>query len=1254
MDAFTENILVRARERQKMLEGFTGAEKVPSVEISSNISQSKVLEIPQVHKESLSESNHLRSYDSSLRESQSENNSTRFSRQNSKTRVSSDMPGSPRSQLKTLNIQQDNFNMEIKVSSTENVRVEVEIAEAGDTIDNVDHKSESGLRDESKSKLKRLGKLYSGGDEIDISSPIHKTEAKFSVTEDSNLGEDEESKNNPRKFRKGLSKLASLAETINQWEDEISPVHKVKNKSASPKKTWKPPAPQPPPPIKTDNCLIINKSEETKKINSRQNIDNNGTIHVAEAIPKKLKWDPKVLDTLESQGFSRTDSCSRLVYAYNSPDQNIEVKTAQKMSVEKEHSNLIHEEDEVTENDTNSVQSASVKNTDKNNIENSENLCPSKISKVNKVTNNGKDSADDKPMKFSPKINLRSGKIANRAAAFESSPTKSVKDPALLSVSERKALFEKNRGEALLPKAAFGMSHPWKIEAKTNPTNSKITSDNNGLPSLEESCIKTESPKRIEQSPPKTVRKPSPKAPTKRNSPTIAVVHQAGGIASKMAALLENKSTISQEQIEKSIRSERQKEMNMLLNRFDARKEVANEIREEPDEEITETTAMIIEKPSVVVNSNNGRRSGDKRKSSGKPYSKEDSPKVVAVLDDYKRIRISPPKPARLYPNLSDIEASTETETDANFRSNSPDDNTSCEENTESDDPNTSFGRDILEAVCKNQTPQKRPIYDESTASDVSSILDDMDNYLEEFNNEEDTSAGPTPPKQVKQVSPKLQKATQPSNSFNYKNFSPSVKEMPKNQFQSPIIKISPQPTSDLPEYVLEGNNVLPLTHTVSIYRRQQTQVQSPMRQVSRQPILEESESGKFDKNESEVVNKKIEELQEEVNKQQNIISQTSQALNLCSCTPEFSGSTEQVEAERVLLVATHRRQAAIHELQRLKVERTIRPQGQHANNVPLEKGTLTISDIILPLKHKYVKALAAAGGKGHHVVCLIKCGEQVVPTKLVSTVVHNTKNPDTDLRIPGDVVLNNIYSDFTVTFEVYCLQAQEEFLPHEVKYHINKKSGNKLVTPKKSKQESRMIMPIRESPAGPHAVRTSSFAVMGYIVFSVQAVNKKIWSLNNTPSMSPLDGTVQMRICCELAVSVEHRGFLTMFEDVAGFGAWHRRWVVLKGDTFSYWKYPDDEKKMAPIDTIDLKNCITQKVGPVSRDICARLHTFLIERERVARPKDKDSLVTICKGDKTIIRHLLSADTKDDRIQWCDKFNAALTALRMWGSSRQ
>jgi len=60
----------------------------------------------------------------------------------------------------------------------------------------------------------------------------------------------------------------------------------------------------------------------------------------------------------------------------------------------------------------------------------------------------------------------------------------------------------------------------------------------------------------------------------------------------------------------------------------------------------------------------------------------------------------------------------------------------------------------------------------------------------------------------------------------------------------------------------------------------------------------------------------------------------------------------------------------------------------------------------------------------------------------------------------------------------------------------------------------------------------------------------------------SPLEGNIQLQLSSELQLDVRERGFLTMFEDVSGFGAWHRRWCLLEGATLSYWKYPDDEKK--------------------------------------------------------------------------------------------
>ncbi|XP_057658222.1 anillin-like isoform X1 [Diorhabda carinulata] len=1241
MDAFTESILSRARERQKLLEGSGNAERTPFKETNS------LIELPRSKKESLSDSNInicTKNLETLSKENKSDSNLPKFIRQNSRTKISSEMPGSPKNQLKTLNIQQEDFNMEIKVTASENVRVEVEIAEANNSGNENDSGNDCQMRIESKCKLKRLGQLYAGGDDANISSPIHRTEAKFCAAEET--ATDEFNKQNIDKMpRKGLSKLAHLAETINQWEDDMHHVQKAERNS--PKKYCKDSAPEPPitTPIKTSlkskapqSHVCIEKSETPKspvkyldstvneEIKFVKKVDSSTSqksslceiftpkksLRTNNDTSKQVSWDKNVLDKLESQGFTRKNSSSSLVYSYNSQENCTEAKSS---------------------NDVKELRPIQEDKPKENRIKQMATALEAKV------------GITEKPSSPVQSL-LRSHNIAERVAAFES-PTRSNKDPALLSVSERKALFERNKGDALVPKAAFGMAPPVKVESTMKASCTKIITANTQSKPIEKQKVPPQVDlfNSMKESPAKITNKPESKLPAEETN--IAAVQQAGGIASKMAALLENKTTISREQIEKNTRNERQKEMDMLLNRFNKNKEIVNVIEEasyeddDNDIDATEETVMITEKHVKVVTSDNEqRRSAEKRKSGGKPYSKGDSPIVAAVLDDVKRIKVIGPKEGKLYPNLSDIEATTETEPDAYTRTPSPNDqNSSLETSNNSDNPNTSFGREIMKAVCINQSQQKRPIYDESTASDISSILDDMDNYLDDASNEDNNSVGPTPPK-VRHVSPQ-KVVTQTSNSFSYINYSPDF-STPKTTNKS------------FPEYVVEGENILPLTHTVSFYRKQQNQIQSPIRQIKRQPIIEESLT-ESNANENEVVKEKIKELQEEVNRQQNIISQTSQALNLCSCTPEFSGSTEQVEAERVLLVATHRRQAALHELQRLKVEGTIRPQQEHSKNVPLEKGTLTISNIVLPLKHKYVKALAAAGGKGHHIVCLIKCGEQVIPTKLTSTVVLSVKNPDTELVIPGSVVIHNIYSDFTITFEVYCLQAQEEFLPHEVKYHINnKKPGNKLTTPKKLKQDSRMVMPIKESPAGPQAVRTSSFAIMGYVVFSVQAVNKRVWNLNNTPSMSPLEGTVEMRISCELAVSVEHKGFLTMFEDVSGFGAWHRRWCILKGHTLSYWKYPDDEKKMAPINHIDLKNCITENVNPVNRDICARLHTLLLEIERPAYSTDKDSLVTICKGDKTIIRHLLSADTKQERVEWCTKFNAALTALRMWGNSQQ
>lgn len=106
------------------------------------------------------------------------------------------------------------------------------------------------------------------------------------------------------------------------------------------------------------------------------------------------------------------------------------------------------------------------------------------------------------------------------------------------------------------------------------------------------------------------------------------------------------------------------------------------------------------------------------------------------------------------------------------------------------------------------------------------------------------------------------------------------------------------------------------------------------------------------------------------------------------------------------------------------------------------------------------------------------------------------------------------------------------------------------------------MSTPTVSGAAGSHAVRSSSFGLVGHASISAATLHRKEWTLEKVPLASPISGSLDMKIASHTDCLVEERGFLTVFEDVGGFGAWHRRWCRLSNDQLLFWKYPDDEKR--------------------------------------------------------------------------------------------
>ncbi|GIY60433.1 anillin [Caerostris extrusa] len=338
-------------------------------------------------------------------------------------------------------------------------------------------------------------------------------------------------------------------------------------------------------------------------------------------------------------------------------------------------------------------------------------------------------------------------------------------------------------------------------------------------------------------------------------------------------------------------------------------------------------------------------------------------------------------------------------------------------------------------------------------------------------------------------------------------------------------------------------------------------------------------------------------------------------------------------------LLTAQKRQACLNEIQRLKAH------GASGSVTEQGTGTLTITNTELPLKRDFIAAQLEGKNSDavHYFLCLLRHGHQVIVTQMVSTDDNVSQG---SLHFTNLIQLQNLPPDFSIVFEVYTLQTKKENLPHEKKYHIKREHSKNRLTPKGKKTDGKL--PVLSSP-GPHAVRSPSFRVVGYTRFNLQNCNKKCFTLDKLPFPSPLEGVLKVKLQLHAEHNVTEKGFLTMFEDVSGFGAWHRRWCSLNGHLLSYWKYPDEESKKNAMGAIDLRQCVTREVRVVPRDICARPHTFQLVQVRPRQKEDRDTLISQSGDTLTTTRRLLSADTKEERERWCARLNDALSNVRQW-----
>lgn len=424
--------------------------------------------------------------------------------------------------------------VEINITSSQNIQVEVEVAECEidengkfikknettNSLSNYESSSSSSvpLSEHSRRNLKRLGVLYSETDQI--SSPIQRTEENFC-----------EKKLTPGRPLKKFTKLAALADDINSWDDDYSQ-HAVAKDNSSPLKgskgsTGSPFKSSTASPFKSSTASPFknaNASPFKKAVNSPSKITiskppptfnfaaNTSTTsasprkdsNATNSSPKKLVWDKKVMDSLEAQGFSRRESTNpKLVYDYASEKPSTSTGGVTSSPAKK----------------TSLVKPAPAPSTS------SSNSSLAAVMKLNPVNN---ELPKPSQVKASEQRTARTSNLFGK------------KDPAEMSLKERMAIFEKNKGKAPVPATQFGIADANPIRSNLPELSKKYDFGFKKLPS----------------------------AATTKDSDTSGP-SGSGNIKQAVSQLLTKKvTTISEKQISDEIRKQRDEDMKCIMSRY--------------------------------------------------------------------------------------------------------------------------------------------------------------------------------------------------------------------------------------------------------------------------------------------------------------------------------------------------------------------------------------------------------------------------------------------------------------------------------------------------------------------------------------------------------------------------------------------------------------------------------------------------------------------------------------------------------------
>ncbi|CAG9536239.1 unnamed protein product [Cercopithifilaria johnstoni] len=365
-----------------------------------------------------------------------------------------------------------------------------------------------------------------------------------------------------------------------------------------------------------------------------------------------------------------------------------------------------------------------------------------------------------------------------------------------------------------------------------------------------------------------------------------------------------------------------------------------------------------------------------------------------------------------------------------------------------------------------------------------------------------------------------------------------------------------------------------------------------------------------------------LQTIKQEIMIQEDQVAQASLALAHCKKNNSFNGTLVELSAQRGLLLARERLMALQNEVQRLKTRRLVK------ESVPLiakrMRGAIDLTSINVYLNRNFCNRNIDEN-VSYAFVILLKTDEQVEATQTV-TLMDRRALRVSKVHFSDQIRFTNLPVDFTILLEIYALKVSE-----------SRRSDDYSCSMLRNKAKS-LLSPSKKTCGNESVVGFSEFTCCGHICLNRDTVGIHKFYLDG--AVYPLEGTIEIDSRCTTlppTIEIDFRGFLTMYQIIAGLGSWARYWAVLRCGVVQFWKYPDDEVYEKPaLASMDLSKCTDKEIRHAPHEICSRPNAFTV-----------DLLVPTSSSLTEKKRVLLSADTKEFCSAWLNALNGTLEVLR-------